>query len=149
MLLQSLYFSRLLLNRPRPLSSFDTHARWQRVMQSASSRWSYEKIGDCEESSVHVKTWEWPRVGKCPAPGQHKICKCPTPGTDKAAKCPVVDREGGGGGWAQLELTDALLKAVSILRVCLTLWENMRRPPLFALDQCDFPEIVHQARLWP
>ena len=29
MLLQSLYFSRVLPNRPRALSSFDTHARWQ------------------------------------------------------------------------------------------------------------------------
>ena len=38
-----------------------------------------------------------PGVGKCPAPGQCKICKCPTPGTDKAGKCPAVAR--GGGGW--------------------------------------------------
>ena len=44
-----------------------------------------------------------PRVGKCPAPGQHKIFKCPTPGTDEAGKCPAVVR----GTWAQLELTDA------------------------------------------
>ena len=28
---------------PRPLSSFDTHARWQPVMQSALSRQSYRK----------------------------------------------------------------------------------------------------------
>ena len=27
-----------------------------------------------------------PGTGKCPAPGQCKICKCPTPGTDKAGK---------------------------------------------------------------
>ena len=27
----------------------------------------------------------------------------PTPGTDKAGKCPAV---AGGGGWAQVELTD-------------------------------------------
>ena len=40
------------------------------------------------------------------APGQRKICKCPTPGTDEAGKCPAVARE-GGGGWEQLELTDA------------------------------------------
>ena len=33
---------------------------------------------------------------------------CPTPGTDKACKCPSVARgEGGGVGWAQVELTDA------------------------------------------
>ena len=50
-----------------------------------------------------------PGVGKCPAPGQCKICKCPTLGTDKAGKCPAVARgEGGGWGrWAQVELTDA------------------------------------------
>ena len=30
-------------NRPRPLSSFDTHARWQPVTQGAGSRRSYEK----------------------------------------------------------------------------------------------------------
>ena len=38
-----------------------------------------------------------PGVGKCPAPGQYKICKCPTPGTDKAGKCPAVARGGEGG----------------------------------------------------
>ena len=51
MLLQSLYFSRFLPNRPRPLSSFDTHARWQPVTQSARSRRSYGKIEDCEQST--------------------------------------------------------------------------------------------------
>ena len=38
-----------------------------------------------------------PGVGKCPVPGQHKICNCPTPGTDKAGKCPAVAAGGGGG----------------------------------------------------
>ena len=54
MLLQSLYFSRLLPNRPLPLSSFDTHGRWQPLTQSARSRWSYGKIGDCEQSTIRV-----------------------------------------------------------------------------------------------
>ena len=49
-----------------------------------------------------------PGVGKCPALGQYKICKCPTPGTYKAGKCPAVARWGGGGR-AQVELTDALI----------------------------------------
>ena len=49
MLLQSLYFSCFLPNHPRPLSSFDTHARWPPVTQSAWSRWSYGKIDDCEQ----------------------------------------------------------------------------------------------------
>ena len=42
----------------------------------------------------------WPRagVGKCPAPGQRKICKCPTPGTNMAGKFPAVARGGGGAG---------------------------------------------------
>ena len=48
-----------------------------------------------------------PGVGKCPAPGQRKSCKCPTPGTEKAGKYPAAAQGGGGGGWAQLELTDA------------------------------------------
>ena len=43
--------SRFLPNRPRPLSSFDTHARWQPVTQSARSRRSYGKIEDCEQST--------------------------------------------------------------------------------------------------
>ena len=47
--------SRLLPNRPRPLSSFDTHARWQPVTQSARSRRSYGKIGDCEQSSLIIQ----------------------------------------------------------------------------------------------
>ena len=54
MLLQSLYFSRFLPNRPRPLSSFDTYARWQPLTQGARSRWSYGKIEDCEQSN----NWE-------------------------------------------------------------------------------------------
>ena len=48
MLLQSLYFSRFLPNRPRPL--METHARWQPVTQSARCRRSYGKIEDCEQS---------------------------------------------------------------------------------------------------
>ena len=35
---------------PSPLSSFDTHARWQPETQSARSRRSYRKIEDCEQS---------------------------------------------------------------------------------------------------
>ena len=36
---------------PRPLSSFDTHARRQPVTQSARSRRSYGEIEDCEQST--------------------------------------------------------------------------------------------------
>ena len=32
--------------------------------------------------------------------------RCSTPGTDKVGNCPAV-AGGGGGNWAQLELTDA------------------------------------------
>ena len=56
-------------------------------------------------------------VGKCPAPGQHKICKCPTPGTEKAGKCPTV-AGGGGGGWVQLELTNAQLLEIIKYTLC-------------------------------
>ena len=38
---------------PTPLSSFDTHARWQPVTQSAHSWWSYGKIEDCEQSNCY------------------------------------------------------------------------------------------------
>ena len=41
--------------RPRPLSSFDTHARWQPVTQSALSRLCYGKIEDCEQSKIPLK----------------------------------------------------------------------------------------------
>ena len=43
-----------------------------------------------------------------PGAEQYKICKCPTRGTDKGSKCPALAGGGGGGVWAQLELTDAL-----------------------------------------
>ena len=44
-----LFFS-LPTKPPRPLSSFETHTRWQPVTQSARSRRSYGKIEDCEQS---------------------------------------------------------------------------------------------------
>ena len=47
-----LFFSLPPLNAPRPLSGFDTHPRWLPVTQSARSRPSYGKIGDCEQSRV-------------------------------------------------------------------------------------------------
>jgi len=40
-----------------------------------------------------------------PTPGPRKICWCPTPGTDKVGNCRAVAQ---GGGWAQLDLIDAL-----------------------------------------
>ena len=39
------------------LSSFDTHARWQPVTQSARSRPSYGKIEVCEQSTSPRNTW--------------------------------------------------------------------------------------------
>ena len=51
-----------------------------------------------------------PGFGKCPAPGQCKICKCLTPGSDKEGKCPAVAR----GSLAQVELTDALLSNITV-----------------------------------
>ena len=39
---------------PCPLSSFDTHARWQPETQSARSRRSYGRIEDCEQSRAMV-----------------------------------------------------------------------------------------------
>ena len=37
-----------------PISSFDTHPRWRPVTQSARSRQSYGKLGDCEESIIKL-----------------------------------------------------------------------------------------------
>ena len=44
-------------SRPHPLGSFDTHARWQPVTQSARSRRSYGKIEDCEQSNDSEAFW--------------------------------------------------------------------------------------------
>ncbi|CAH3183837.1 unnamed protein product, partial [Porites lobata] len=43
-------------------------------------------------------------------PGRAKFANAPPPGL-RAGKCPAVARGGGGGGWARLELTDALTTA--------------------------------------
>ena len=75
------------------------------------------------------KAWEKTRGWQMPAPGQHKICKCPTPGTDGAGKCQALARgwEGGGGGkglgWAEQELTDALLSICHDMKL-LTVRQN-------------------------
>ena len=61
----------------------------------------YRKLSACQ------KLGGGPVVGKCPIPGQRKICYCLTPGTNKAGKCPTIARERGGGGGGvlvQLEL---------------------------------------------
>ena len=45
---------------PRPLSSFNTHARWQPVTRNARSRRSHGKIGDCEQSTARALLYYWP-----------------------------------------------------------------------------------------
>ena len=88
-----------------------------------SQKMCYQEVRKCNiQLSEHQKeccfSWQFlwtklfyqklrsgPRVGKCPVLRQHKICNCPTPRTDKAGKCPALAWK---GGWAQLELTDAL-----------------------------------------
>ena len=51
---------------PRSLSSFDTHARWQPITQSARSRRSYGKIEDCKQSSLNEPCgtlfWWWTSI---------------------------------------------------------------------------------------
>ena len=65
------------------------------------------------------KARAWPRGWQMPGPRATQNYQMPAPGTDKTGKCPAVARKGvggkGGGGWAQLELTDALLYAVLIV----------------------------------
>ena len=46
-------------------------------------------------------------------PGSAKFANAPPPGTDKASKCPAV-AWGRGGGWAQVELTDAQNRKANI-----------------------------------
>ena len=53
---------------------------------------------------------DWPGGWQMPGPGQYNICKCPTPGTAVAP----------GGGWAQVELTDALSLCYNYYRFCET-----------------------------
>ena len=54
---------------------------------------------------------------------QPEVRKCPTLGTGNIRKCPTVAR--GGGGWALLELTDALafwkLVVGTMIRIVLTI----------------------------
>ena len=49
-------------------------------------------------------------------PGRANFANAPPPGTDKAGKCHAVARGEGGGGWVQLELTDALLPGKILLK---------------------------------
>lgn len=68
------------------------------------------------ESSIFViLAWEtmcvskaqgWPQDRQMPDSWVMQNLLMPTPGTGKVGKCPTVTL--GGGGWAQLELTDAL-----------------------------------------
>ena len=52
------------------------------------------------------KAREWPGGWQLPGPRAVQNLQMLTPGTDKAGKCRAVAR--GGGGWAQVELTDAI-----------------------------------------
>ena len=87
-----------------------------------------------------------PRVDKCRAPGQCKICKCPTPGTDKASKCPAVASSPGGGGvlgaggidWCITSLlAGAWWMNLSSERNIKTI--NSRSKSLCALDRAELP----------
>ena len=51
------------------------------------------------------------------------VGKCPTPGTNKAGKCPAV-AWAGGGGWAQVELTDALFLQETRIRKIIKSFEK-------------------------
>ena len=79
----------------QPLQFFPVHDRWGNLLSFPvkSSVYFYSD----RKPRAWKKVGNGPGVGKCPAPGQHKICKCPTRGTDKAGKCPAVARGGGLG----------------------------------------------------
>ena len=70
-----------------------------------------------------------PGVGKCPVPGQSKICKCPTPRDWQGRQCPC---NSPGVTCAQLELTDALSSEnFDILDI-----KNSNPKLIFSLFQC-------------
>ena len=52
------------------------------------------------------KAQGWPQDRQMPDPWAMQNLLMPTLGTGKVGKCPTVAP--GGGGWAQLELTDEL-----------------------------------------
>ena len=58
------------------------------------------------------KAREWPWGWQMPGPWAVQNLQMPHPRphdcvTDKVGMCPAVARGGAGGGWAQVELTDA------------------------------------------
>ena len=57
-------------------------------------------------------TRESPRGRLMPSPRATIKLRMPHPGTDNLSKCPAVAR-GGGGGWAPLELIDALTYVIA------------------------------------
>ena len=98
------------------------------VLPAKFSVYSYSDRKPC----ACQKLGNSPGVGKCPAPGQSKICKCPTPRTDKAGNAPAIAQWGGGKTCARLELTDALSsKNFDILNV-----KNGNPKLIFSLFQC-------------
>ena len=58
--------------------------------------------------SACQKLGKSPGVGKCPAPGSEKFAYYPPPGLKRQANAQQQPGGGGEGGWAQLELTDAI-----------------------------------------
>ena len=56
-------------------------------------------------------TRESPRGRLMPSPRAAIKLRMPHPGTDNLSKCPAVSR--GGGGWAPLELIDALIYVIA------------------------------------
>ena len=98
MLLQSLYFYSFLPNHPRPLSSFDTRARWQPLRRAISQRF-HGKIGDCEQS---------------------------TPSAPPPTRATVSHLHSGGGAFANCTLLGGW--AIAIPRAIPELLTRTRRP---------------------
>ena len=82
----------------------------QRPRYSRSRQWN--SLANFHQ--LQITSGMAPGLANARPPG--KIYQCPTPGTDKAGKCPAVARRGGGGGWAQVELTDALFHYNTLFR---------------------------------
>ena len=75
-------------------------------------------------------------------PGSAKLANAPSPGLTRPGKCPAVAWGGGGGGWAQVELTDALMvqQFFCVLYIARKAWvlRVSSYPPPFVIKMGDF-----------
>ena len=108
-----------------PLSSFDTHARWQPVTQTCRSWWSYGKIENCEQSikslfwSISIFAGEQLRLAENYHGARYSLRPCQHNANSLPLKKAEVDDKGALP--TQLLLFLNLLTAVPAKTGCITL----------------------------